>query len=239
MSETDISYCGDGRTTAFPVTYAIFDETDIQVWVDDSHLTSGFRVVVDRSMVIFAKAPASGTIVLLRRVLEVAKAPNFPAGAPVSARALDQEFHRLTAAIGQVADDLGRAVTRSPLSSSTADLTLPEPVPRRSLMWNADGSGLTNSGADLEALGRQVAAQVDEARNWASQSAASAATASRAEDTARTAAADIRTTADDAARTIVDAADISMVEARKAASLVDGIADPVAAYRKQKLLGLW
>lgn len=240
-TKPSVAYRGDGHTTVFPLTFPIFADGEVEVWFDDARQSTGFGVSggMGGGTVTFLRPPPVGVIITLRRSVEVGQELPFDPRAAVSAQALNRELAKLGAAIEQVSDDLGRAVMRSPVADASVDLTLPSPVPGRALAWNRDGTGLANSGGNIEDMERQAAAHAAESGAWAERSSASAATASRAAGEAKAAEAGIRVVADAASRTIAAAADLSMVQARKAESLVEGVGDPAAAYRKQKLLGLW
>lgn len=236
-----IAYHGDGRTTAFPVPFTLFGEGDVEVRLNGVQELVGFKVAggIGGGMVIFSRPPAAGATVQLRRLLNVAQPPTFEGGGGLSAKAVRQEFDRMSAVIQQIAEDVGRAVTRSPLSPSTADLTLPEPVPGHALTWNEDGTALANSGASLEALTAQAAAHASQAGTRAGQAAGSANLAAQSAQEAKAAEAALRVLAGDATRTIEKATDLSVTEARKAQAIVAAVADPGAAYRKLKLIGIW
>nr|WP_249208867.1 tail fiber protein [Magnetospirillum sulfuroxidans] len=87
---------------------------------------------------------------------------------------MNDELDYQVAALQQVAEEVGRAVKRSPTSAAIAEVTLPEPAANRSLKWSADGSRLVNSANDPDAAGDATVA--------AAQAAAAATAATQARD---------------------------------------------------------
>ncbi|MBC7908324.1 MAG: hypothetical protein H7Y60_16475 [Rhodospirillaceae bacterium] len=159
-----IHYHADGVQAAFTYPFAIFKETQLEVWLDDRQQNSGFTVSGAGSSgggaVIFAVAPAAATQVTLRRRLALERLSDYQADGIIRAKTLNDELDYQVAAIQQVAEELGRTVKRAPASGSRADLTLPEPVPGRSLKWNDSGTALTNSAGDFDAI-PDLAAAID------------------------------------------------------------------------------
>ncbi|MEW5727052.1 MAG: hypothetical protein AB1918_04425, partial [Pseudomonadota bacterium] len=172
-----IHYVADGVQSAFSFPFAIFRDTDLEVWLDDVKQVSGYSVsgagITTGGTAIFAAPPAPGAGVTLRRRLALARTTDYQADGLIRAKTLNDELDFQVAAVQQVAEELGRAVKRSPTSSSTADLTLPEPAPRRGLRWNDDGTALVNTANDPDAVGdaTQAAADAIAARDIAVASA--------------------------------------------------------------------
>lgn len=168
-----IHYVADGIQSAFSFPFAIFRDTDLEVWQGDAKLSAGYAVSgagnSTGGTAILAAPPPPGTGVTLRRRLVVTRTTDFQSDGLIRAKSLNDELDFQVAAIQQVADDLGRAVRRSPTSASTADLTLPEPAPRRALRWNDSGTALVNTDHDPDAVGdaTRAAAEAGEARDVA------------------------------------------------------------------------
>lgn len=168
-----IHYVADGVQSAFSFPFAIFRDTDLEVWLDDVKQTSGYSVsgagITTGGTAILAAPPAPGVGVTLRRRLALARTTDYQADGLIRAKTLNDELDFQVAAVQQVAEELGRAVKRSPTSPSTADLTLPEPAPRRAIRWNDSGTALVNTTTDPEAVGdaAQAAAEATAARDVA------------------------------------------------------------------------
>lgn len=158
-----IIYTANGAQTAFTFPFAIFKAADLEVYLDGVKQAGGFTVTgagnSSGGSVTFTVAPAAGVQVTLRRKLALARTSDYQADGIIRAKTLNDELDFQVAAIQQVAEEVGRAVRRSPTSPSTADLTLPEPVAGRGVKWNADGTGLTNSANDPDQVVAQATTQ--------------------------------------------------------------------------------
>lgn len=245
-----VQYTADGVQTAFTYPFPIFKAADLEVYFGAAEQSAGFTIAgageTAGGTVTFAVAPAAATLVTLRRRLAIQRTSDFQADGVIRAKTLNDELDILTACVQQVAEDLGRAVTRSPTSPSTADLTLPEPVAGRAVKWNADGTGLVNAANDPDAVAAAVAsdaAQVAADRLVVAAdkdvAVTAAATASAAAIAAEEAAASVgdplqagQNLADlpdaAAARSSLDVLSSSEVAAAVAANLPAGLIDRLA-----------
>lgn len=231
-----------GNQTRFDFDFQVFEADDLEVWVGAERQVEGFSVAGVSSprggYVSFRQAPAAGALVTLRRRMDLERTTTLPPGLPHAA-ALNLELDRLAAGLQQVADDVTQAATRAPTSQDTADLTLPPPAPRRALMWNAAGTGLTNGTVDMdEAVGR-IDAQAAAVTEAAGRAAASAVASERSRKAVAQVEQGIRDAADAAARDIASAADRAELAASNARALVDDAANPRRAYRVLRLLNIW
>lgn len=185
-----VHYDADGVQAAFIFPFAVFKATDLEVWADRARLSGGFSVsgvgISTGGAVLFAVPPTAGTRVTLRRRMALERVTDFQTDGIIRAKTLNDELDYQVAAVQQVAEDVSRCVMRPFTSASTADLSLPDPVGGRGLKWNADGSGLENSAADLDAVVDIVTAQATAAIQ--ARSAADADRAATAVDRAATAA---------------------------------------------------
>lgn len=160
-----VHYLADGVQAAFVFRFAVFKQADIEVWVDGAQVGSGYTVsgvgISTGGAVLFAVPPAAGARVTLRRRLALQRVSDFQTDGLIRAKTLNDELDYQLAAVQQVADDVSRCVKRPFTSTSTVDLTLPEPEAGKALGWNADGSGLVNDPADFA----QVLAAAAQARS--------------------------------------------------------------------------
>lgn len=183
-----IQHLGNGGAATFSFPFPIFKETELDIWLDGSRVTQGFTVAgagnAAGGTVTFATPPTAGCRVTLMRRLALERQSDFQADGLIRAKVLNDELDYQTAALQQVAEMAGRSVRRAAMSSSTADLTLPEPQANRTLKWSADGLALANSAMDVDALGAQA-----EAALTASQQALAAAVAASTTATAKAAEA--------------------------------------------------
>ncbi len=226
-----IQYVASGTQTAFTFPFPIFTAADLEVWlgntrqVSPAYSLSGIGISAGGT-VLFASPPAPGVLVTLRRYIAIKRTSDYQDDGIIRAKTINDELDFQTAAIQQVAEDAGRAVRRSFLSSNTADLTLPEPMAGRAVKWNAAGTGLENSAADADAVLTAATAQA----NAASASATAAHASELAAAASKIAAdADAATTTSDRAAVAADKATVSADKAIVAADKAIVASDKAAA----------
>lgn len=149
-----IRYEGDGSTTEFSFAFTIFDESDIDVYADDTLLTEGYSVNRQEQggIVVFEKAPAAGTIITLYRNLELKRTTNFQEVGPFRTSKVNLEFDYQLACMEQLQDNIDRTVTFPPYAPTQLNVALPMPVPGKAIIWNAEGNSLQNSSIEIEEL---------------------------------------------------------------------------------------
>ena len=90
-----IQYVANGTSTVYEFPFAIFDASDVDVYLNDtkqastSFTVSGVRDS-DGGSVTFATAPASGVIVSLVRNLSIARTSDFQEGGALRANVLNE-----------------------------------------------------------------------------------------------------------------------------------------------------
>lgn len=151
-----VHYDADGVQAAFTFPFAVFKAADLEVWVDKGRLATGFTVsgagISSGGAVLFSVPPAVGSRVTLRRRIALERISDFQTDGIIRAKTLNDELDYQVAAVQQVADDLSRCLQRPFTSASTADLSLPDPLPGRGVKWNADGSALVNTVHDPDSI---------------------------------------------------------------------------------------
>ncbi len=139
-----IQYAADGSQTQFSFPFPIFVEDDLEVYTGDDKRISGYSVLGAGTSyggsVTFDAPPPSGVVVTLRRSLAIERTTDFQQSGAFRAKVVNDELDYLTAALQQVADDVGRAVR---LSSTDADavLELPSKDERANKVLGFDASG--------------------------------------------------------------------------------------------------
>jgi len=125
-----VQYTANGSTTVFPYSFAIFDDSDMVVYVDDNVITTGYTVSgagqTDGGNVTFDSAPVDGTIITLLRNVPIERMTDFQEGGTFRPKNLNDEFDRQTAFAQQVQEALGRAVKVDPTSESNPEEILPK-----------------------------------------------------------------------------------------------------------------
>lgn len=220
-----IQYLADGVQSAFIFPFAVFKAGDLQVWADAERLLSGFTLsgVGDSSggTVQFAAPPAAGIRLTLRRRLTLERRTDFQTDGIIRSKTLNDELDYQVAAVQQVAEEVGRAIRRSPTSGNAADLTLPEPESGRALKWSADGLALVNSDRDLDQ-------SLSQAMAMAASSSESAAASEMSRQAAELAEVNALASAAAAAQSEAQVAEVLVNAPRKDNNLSD-LADREAA----------
>ena len=145
-----VLYMGDGSQTVFTYPFPIFAEADIDVYEDSTlkTLTTHYDVFgAGESVggtVSFYVAPASGVVVTLHRNMDIERTTDFQPSGEFRSEVLNNELDKQTAFIQQVNERVERTTMRAATSSSTADLTLPEPAADKILGWSSAADGLEN-----------------------------------------------------------------------------------------------
>jgi len=157
-----VQYLADGVQSAFTFPFAIFTDSDLEAWLDDSLQSGGYSVsgagISTGGTALFAVPPAAGRRVTLRRRLPIRRTSDYQADGLIRAKTLNDEMDYQVAALQQVAEELQRTLHRPASSADTVDMTLPAPHAGRGLKWNASGTGLTNTTTDPDAVGDASAA---------------------------------------------------------------------------------
>jgi len=219
-----VQYVANGSQTAFTFRFPIFAAGDLEVWIGNvrqpatAYAISGVGIS-GGGTVLIAVPPADGALVTLRRRLAIQRTTDYQEDGIIRAKLLNDELDYQTAALQQVSDESDRAVKRSFLSTSAADLTLPEPSAGRAIKWSADGTALENSTADTD----QVLAGAQNAAQAAAASATSAATSRSGADSAAAA------TSADAATATARAADASAAAGTAQASALSAAGSAATA----------
>jgi len=221
-----IQYSGDGTQTVFTYPFPIFEDGDLEVYEDAvvKALSSDYTVQgagqSAGGTVTFIAAPAANSTVTLLRNVPIKRTSDFQESGEFRANVLNDELDKQITMLQQVAEDLGRAIAFPATSSSTADLTLPEPTANGLIAWNGSADGLVN-GPSTTAIDVSVAAAADSASaaaTSATDASNSASTAATHETNAGTAAGTAATQASNAASSANQAASSATQAANAAAS---------------------
>lgn len=172
---------GNGVTTAFDFTFKYFNSNEVKAKIGGVD-TTAFTVVANSSgeggTATFTSAPASGSgNVLIYRDIAYTQESRIPNENKIARGTLETVMDKAMMAIQQVKEITDRAVVRSLSSTSTADLTLPEPSANKALKWNSSGDGLENSTNDFDTIVTDATAQAVAAAASASAAATSATNA--------------------------------------------------------------
>lgn len=125
-----VQYVGNGSTTVFSYSFAIFDDSDMEVYFGDEKQTTGYTVSgagqTDGGDVTFSTAPEDGVIVTLVRNVPVERLTDFQEGGTFRAKNINDELDRQTAFVQQVSEELSRCIKVGITSDADPSVILPE-----------------------------------------------------------------------------------------------------------------
>lgn len=111
-----IIYNANGLTTVFPFEFYIINSGDIQVTINGTFITSGYTVSgvgnIGGGDVIFITPPASGSVVMLERVVPMYRLTDYQDNGDLLADTVNKDFDRLWMAIQRYGIHLGLALRR-------------------------------------------------------------------------------------------------------------------------------
>jgi hypothetical protein len=161
-----IQALGDGLQTEFIYPFAIFKESDLEVYLDEALQITGYTIsgagLSEGGSVTFDVAPAANVVVTLRRRLVIERLSDFSEGGAFHAKVINQELDYLVAVAQQNAQDLERSLILNP-TDGDAILTLPTKESRanRTLAFDIDGVPIVGP-STVEVLAAQSNAETAE-----------------------------------------------------------------------------
>ncbi len=154
LSDLDVkqSYAANGVTTTFAITPTTISNagTELAVYKRDESttpatetlqtLTTHYTIV--GSNVEFNVAPASGLIIVIKRVMPLTQTLALALGSAINQPALELALDRIVAMIQQLDEALSRAPLLAATEQVAAALVLPEPQAGMIIGWSADETNL-------------------------------------------------------------------------------------------------
>lgn len=162
ISETipHIAYIADGQQKNYSFPFLIFEKNNIIVYLNSTQLSGGFSVQetpgVTGGIVTFETAPAQGTRISIIRDLDIRRVTDFQEGGEIRSKALNHEFNYQMACTQQVAEGLNRTFMVPAYADNSFNKEFPAPAAHKAIVWNSDGSGLTNSQLDISVIDNQL-----------------------------------------------------------------------------------
>tara|TARA_R110002012_G_scaffold115660_2_gene262624 strand:+ start:447 stop:1595 length:1149 start_codon:yes stop_codon:yes gene_type:complete len=139
-------YTASSSQTTFAYTFPVTTETDILVYQDGTlkSLTTHYTVsATPTGNVVFGSGLDSGTKVALVRSVPLTQSSDYVENDPFSAETHEDALDRLTIIAQQIDEEVGRSLKLAP-SSTTSNLTIPEPSADKYLAWNSAADALEN-----------------------------------------------------------------------------------------------
>lgn len=107
-------YEANGTQTNFAYPFPIFEPENLEVYLADTLVSSGYSVTgageTEGGQVVFATAPTEGTVVTLKRRIHAERTTDFQESGDLRAKVLNDQFDHLTAAVQDVAADITRCI---------------------------------------------------------------------------------------------------------------------------------
>lgn len=151
-----IRYIGDGITNTFSYLFPIFENKDMNVYIDDVLQSSGYTISgagnSNGGEVKFNTAPTKGQTITLLRNLEIKRTSDFQESGAFRAKAINHELDYQIACLQQLSEQLNRTITFPPYSQVQKSISLPVPQAGKALIWNDTESGLCNSTESINIL---------------------------------------------------------------------------------------
>lgn len=151
-----VSYNGNGVTTAFSFPYRFLQDSDLTVILvtvatgveTTQMLTTNYTVTGAGDdaggTVTMLVAPASGTRLVIERIVPVTQEMDYIEGDNFPASSHEAALDKLTMIAQQNQSLLDRALRLPTGLADTVSVQLPYPSPSSALIWNSTGTGLTN-----------------------------------------------------------------------------------------------
>ena len=178
-----IQYIADGVLATYEFPFAIFSESDIQVYLNDIQQAQNTYTVAgvrhsDGGSITFNTLPEQGEIITIIRNLSIERTTDFQEGGALRADTLNDELDYQIACQQQIADHLNRSMVLPPYAvGNDVNLTLPTPSAGKAIVWNAGGTNLENSEIEINRISQEMNAKVNEATAQAGISLTAAETA--------------------------------------------------------------
>lgn len=200
-----VQYIGDGTQTVFPYAFGIFEDRDIEVYLNETLLEDGYTVTGAGSStggsIVFDTAPVADTQITILRNLSIERVSDFQDGGELRAKVLNHELDYQTACMQQIAEDLNRSMVL-PKFASSVNMQLPTPEAGKAILWNADATALENSTIEINNMIQTLQDKIDEATTAAATATGKAADCLTHAGTCTTKAAEAVESAEDAAEAL-------------------------------------
>lgn len=140
---------GDLTVYLTPVGQTADDAADLQV-ITTNYTVTGENTQ-DGGKITLTVGATTGDIITIDRVVDLERLADYQNSGDLLAETLNREQDTEIMISQQLREDLNRSIKRSSSSTSTADLTLPEPEASKHLQWNSTATALENANPDQAA----------------------------------------------------------------------------------------
>lgn len=168
-----VKYVADGIVKEFFYNFVTFNTDDIDVYVGEELLSSGYIVEINEEnggKVVFNQAPEAGKTVTIIRNLDIKRTSDFQESGAFRAKVINHELDYQVASLQQLDEKISRTVIFPPYTSDQADANLPLPEAGRAIVWNAAGDKLINSNLPIDTAFLNIDKLIGEAKSSADAS---------------------------------------------------------------------
>jgi hypothetical protein len=156
-STSRVRYIAAGGQTTFAYPFRIFDDEDLEVYVNGLLQAGGYTVtnvgVEGGGNVVFTSGRSANDVVVIRRYLDYHQITDYPEGGnKFPAKAHEDALDRCVMIDQQLSEEIGRAV-KFPMVTVYRDIDFPTPAAGQTIRWNLAGNGLENVPLNTDALG--------------------------------------------------------------------------------------
>jgi hypothetical protein len=157
-------YVGDTSTLVFAYTYKIFEDTDVEVTIQDTSVDPQTEITLvlnsdytvsgvdnptggDITLLLGSQlsvAPIATDNITIRSNLPITQETDYVENDPFPAESHEEALDRETRVSQQLAEEIGRSL-KLPANITGIDVTLPPPEADAPIGWNSTGTGLTNN----------------------------------------------------------------------------------------------
>lgn len=145
LNETNkMQYTADGVQVTFPFSHKFFDDTDLEVYIDETLQTSGYTVegigssFENGGNVVFTAAPAVGSRITIRRWIDVTQPTDYKDYAIFPADQFNDDLDRRTMVEQQIKETIGRQITGPVTDPAGVSYELPDDRAEQFLFFDAE-----------------------------------------------------------------------------------------------------
>lgn len=200
-----VSHDGDGATYQFPVTFIFWADSDIKAihrssagvettWVLGTQYTLSGGDGATGTLTVITNptdyTPAAGTKLIIKSARVDTQPTTLPLGGPLPSTSVERALDQVTRLVQQRSEEVDRAVKLKE-TSAFSEVTIPDPVAGRALLWNATADALENSSSNFNTIVADATTQANAAAASASAADVSEANAAASAASAATSAANL------------------------------------------------
>ncbi|PZW50444.1 hypothetical protein C8P66_102132 [Humitalea rosea] len=151
-----VQYAADGAQTVFTYPFPIFGAEDLEVLVAGTASPPGYNIsgagLSEGGSVTFAPAPATGSVVTLRRRVKVERVTDYQSNGLLRANTLNDELDRQVAALQDLREEMGGTLRLDPSEPSGGMVMPPRDMRANRLLGFDSLGGITSFPRDAAVM---------------------------------------------------------------------------------------